>query len=624
MIQIAAFFCTVLGMAVFSKRRFEQALPISLLFAMPILTFLAMGKALSRMDWIAWAVIGGVVLYAGFALAMKRISLPVLGKRFVENILTPGLVCFLIVGAFFLYATKHMTVWSHDDVVYWALEPKLLWVFDGLLNGSQMFDTNFGTYTPGMPVLQWWAMHALGEWQESMLYFVLFMAQVSFLLPLLDKLRWRHAWLIPGICVFLVAFPIFGNLLSYLYLGVDTALGLCFGYTLVAIYRYEKGDDLQFLPIVLGLCALVLIKQIGVVYALTAVLLLPWLTRDKIRKQVGKNLWLAVPFVLAAAWMFFCNLTGRSGVHTSALSTRLAELGQGIFAPPPGVEGLLPALWASLTQIYTGAMVLGTSAWVRIPKIFLLTLFCLIPLILNRFAPNRKLRVFSVYFVLLCVLIIFIQYAGFFTVFYHELPIYVFNEGKDSMVPLMERYLAPLIFAMAMLTICLLSDVFASKPKTLPAHTGKVITLAAALVFVLAINWSILLEVMLPANYANNESAEGMEVKMLTEHEWCTALEGEEDVTVLASLSLETDLYANLRYAFAPIDFVPASASYIQDAESLASVIEHQGITHVYFADEFDALYDIGGSLTEYEEMYPGTLYEVVQGEAGVELVEHY
>ena len=193
MIQIAAFFCIVFGVAIFSKRRFEQALPIAVLSFMLILTLLAMGKVLSWMDWIAWATIGGIVLYAGILFAMKRVSLSALGKSLAENILTPGLVCFLIVGAFFWFATKHMAVWNHDDVAYWALEPKLLWMFGGLPDGGQMFDLNFGNYMPGMPVLQWWGMRAIGEWQESLLYFVLFMTQVSFLLPLLDKLRWKRA-----------------------------------------------------------------------------------------------------------------------------------------------------------------------------------------------------------------------------------------------------------------------------------------------------------------------------------------------------------------------------------------------------------------------------------------------
>ena len=62
-----------------------------------------------------------------------------------------------------------MVVWWGDDAGYWALETKSLWYYGGLVGADQHLALFYGTYLPGMQLVQWWAMHAFGQWSEPVL-----------------------------------------------------------------------------------------------------------------------------------------------------------------------------------------------------------------------------------------------------------------------------------------------------------------------------------------------------------------------------------------------------------------------------------------------------------------------
>lgn len=90
-----------------------------------------------------------------------------------------------------------MVVWWTDDAGYWALEVKSLWHYGGLVGADQHLALYYGTYLPGMQLIQWWAMHAFGQWSEPVLYSSLFITYAAFLLPLFDRVSWRRWWILP-------------------------------------------------------------------------------------------------------------------------------------------------------------------------------------------------------------------------------------------------------------------------------------------------------------------------------------------------------------------------------------------------------------------------------------------
>ena len=183
---ILAFAAVVCGVSVALQRRFERVLAPALCGLMLLLYALAIPRALLWIDGISAAALATVAAGLIYALARRRISMRGLWRRVVQNVFTPGALCFVFLCALFVYASGPMVVWWTDDAGYWALEVKSLWYFNGLVGAQEHLALAFGTYLPGMQLLQWWAMHAVGTWSEPTLYATLFISYAAFLLPLLD------------------------------------------------------------------------------------------------------------------------------------------------------------------------------------------------------------------------------------------------------------------------------------------------------------------------------------------------------------------------------------------------------------------------------------------------------
>ena len=281
MLQWIAFLAVVCALSVALNRRFERVLAPALCGLMLLLYALAIPRVLSWVDWMAPVLLALTVASAIAALALRKLTPRALVARFAKNVLTPGTLCFACLCALFLYASEPMVVWWTDDAGYWALEVKSLWHYGGLVGADQHLALYYGTYLPGMQLIQWWAMHAFGQWSEPVLYSSLFITYAAFLLPLFDRVSWRRWWILPFVLAGMVSFPLWGNALSYIVLSVDTALALCFGYALVRIWKLEPNDRAGLWGIGLSLCAMVLIKQIGILFAWLAIALMlvlgpPW------------------------------------------------------------------------------------------------------------------------------------------------------------------------------------------------------------------------------------------------------------------------------------------------------------------------------------------------------------
>lgn len=242
MLQWIAFLAVVCALSVALNRRFERVLAPALCGLMVLLYVLAIPRVLSWVDWIAPVLLALTVASAIAALALRKLTPRALVARFAKNVLTPGTLCFACLCALFVYASEPMVVWWTDDAGYWALEVKSLWHYGGLVGADQHLALYYGTYLPGMQLIQWWAMHAFGQWSEPVLYSSLFITYAAFLLPLFDRVSWRRWWILPFVLAGMVTFPLWGNALSYIVLSVDTALAVCFGYALVRIWKLEPND----------------------------------------------------------------------------------------------------------------------------------------------------------------------------------------------------------------------------------------------------------------------------------------------------------------------------------------------------------------------------------------------
>ncbi len=630
MLQWIAFLAVVCTACVALNRRFERVLAPTLCGLMVLLYALAIPRALLLVDWIAPAVLALAALFAAGALASLRISPRELASRFAKNVLTPGALCFAGLCALFIYASGPMVVWWGDDAGYWALETKSLWYYGGLVGADQHLALFYGTYLPGMQLVQWWAMHAFGQWSEPVLYASLFIAYAAFLLPLFDRVSWRRSWILPFVFVGVVAFPLWGNALSYIILSVDTALALCFGYALARIWQLKPGDRAGLLGIGLSLCAMVLIKQIGILFALLAIVLMLVLGRWHGHRRAGLcACWLS-PIAILGSWTLFCSLAGISGFHTSSLWSAAGGLLSGSYALPEKAGQVAPsilnAIFAPLTNTgrFSSRLVNDIMALLPLPLGVRLLVIIFLPLCLIRCYPAREMIRISLFSLAATAAYTLVIYGSFFTVFLAEFDMYV-QEDLSNMTLLLERYYAPITLGLGMLAAALVIGAFprllARRWKPLPAVclTLYVATLA------LTVNWSALADDFVPERYIQYDEALGVEGETYMDHYWGEALAGYEGARVLVGLEPNNSFIGLLNYTFAPAQFFCPEWDDLESTEALCARLVEDGITHLIYFDEAGSLYEIALPLAADGELYSWTLYEVLPDEAGgVSLAEYY
>lgn len=630
MLQWIAFLAVVCALSVALNRRFERVLAPALCGLMVLLYVLAIPRVLSWVDWIAPVLLALTVALAIAALALRKLTPRALVARFAKNVLTPGTLCFACLCALFLYASEPMVVWWTDDAGYWALEVKSLWHYGGLVGADQHLALYYGTYLPGMQLIQWWAMHAFGQWSEPVLYSSLFITYAAFLLPLFDRVSWRRWWILPFVLAGMVTFPLWGNALSYIVLSVDTALALCFGYALVRIWKLEPNDRAGLWGIGLSLCAMVLIKQIGILFAWLAIALM--LVLGRWRRQPRAGLWLCclTPLAALGSWMLFCSLTGISGFHTSSLWSTATGLLSGSYSLPEKAGQVAPsilhALFSPLTNTgrFSTRLINDTLALVPLPLGVRLLVLIVLPLCLVRCYPKREMIRISLFSLGAAAVYTLVIYGSFFTVFLAEFDMYV-EEDLSNMTLLLERYYAPVTLGLGMLVAALVIGAFpralAKVWKPLPAICLTLFTATLAL----TVNWSALADDLVPERYIQYDEATGVEGKTYMDHYWGEALAGYEGARVLVGLEPNNSFIGLLNYTFAPARFFCPTWDDLESTEALSARLLKDGITHLIFFDESNELYERAMPLAADGELYSWTLYEVLpDGAGGVSLTEYY
>ena len=603
------------------QRRFEAVLPVVTLALMLALTGLSMAGALAGTDILLATVCVLAGAYAIFERVTGRFRFGTLLKNAGRYGFTPALVGFAALCVFYSAAAQPMAVWWRDDLAHWGLEVKSLWHFNGLVDGARMLNVRFGDYPPGLQVLQWLMMRVGGEWSEATLYSTLFITYAVFLLPLFSGLSWKKAYLLPLMFVFCVAFPTFGNVLSYVFLGIDTSLSLCFGYVLVMIWRHRRGDLFSLLAIALGLCGLILIKQIGVLLAGMAVALYALRKTDRGLKTVAA---LLLPAATLAVWYLYCKAMGLSGYNSSGAFQAVANLFSGTYQPPENAAGVLPALLHALLTRYSGDITLSTAAPWPLPLLFWLIVLPAVPLLLSaaKAQPFQEMRLASLWMLGTGALMIVAIYLSFFTTFYYETNVYTYAQ-QDNMVLLIERYLAPLLLGHGMLALWLTVEAFEQKRLRIARPLPCIAVCTATALVALSTNWALMATVLNPNVYYQNERSIGSEATVRDQEYWGAALDNIPNARVMIDLDSTSDYVKELVYSFAPARFFLSTDINTESTDALVAYLQAESITQLICLQDGSPLQAAAAPLTADGELYSYTLYNVHLADGQVTLEEN-
>lgn len=587
------------------RKRFETVLPVYVSAVILLMYPMAMVRALDAFIWVAAAVAALCVAWVLVRMGVGQGKL--LAQAFAQYTLTPGLLGFTALVILFAAAQSSHVVTATDDIYYWAIEAKSIYVHQGLVDFAHHLSPRFSTYTPGMQLYQWLGAAVAGECSEGLLFVMRATFYAVYLLPLASRISWRKVYWLPLFLLFALAMPALFNRDAYTLLRVDAAMGVCLGYCLIQAWRITQSEQpaaWDIFALSLGLGVLVLTKQVGAAWALMPVSLLFVLSaRRRGALRWARLVAVAVPALTVGSWLWFCTANGLSGAHLNSLNANAASLLSGLFVLPEHWQQLPSALWNAFTLAALPLQPGDTTPLLPLPMLAWVALLVLAPLATafrQPYAPRTGLTL-SLWLLTSFALFILGFVGSFLTAFYGEFSAFI-GDGGQSLQYLMERYFSPYLLGVLLLGITLFMDI-----QTRPARRTALLLTAALLGLGLLSNWPSLYANLFPGAYTPSEP-EDFSIAQ-AENFWVDDLEDPLHAIVLYGIDPTPEKRERLQYALFPVKLVTFYDD-LPDADFLM-LLRGARVTHVLCMDDTNPTYAHAQPFCEDGYMDTFTLYAV-------------
>ena len=316
-IALLSFFTASIIEMIYFKIEFYETIPTNFCGLCIFLHFLAFVNRLSYIDLIELCVIIiGSVIIAKNKDWGKVISIFRQNGRYII------LFCFLIVLVCVGMRNRNIAGW--DDFKFWGAQVKALYYRNGYGTKYTNIASTFGDYPMGTLLIEWWFEHLNGLFAESLLYIGQMIYAIIFLMPLIKKLSINlisSIIVIPIIIAFGTAFTRFG-------IGLEPDRVMAFAYAGALCSVINIGNNrgnhfyqIQFLLIISSIC---LMKSIGVVWALAAVIFYIIYDSEKgYTKLCRGSICLLVILLIWGGWTIYCKQFERTAYLTEILKSNL-------------------------------------------------------------------------------------------------------------------------------------------------------------------------------------------------------------------------------------------------------------------------------------------------------------
>lgn len=598
-VNVLGVLCAAALLSARYRRRLEETLPLTVCLGMLVLFVLGMLRRLNWVDGLSIALLIVTLIWLVFRFVREKAFGTVLFKFLKEYILTPGLVCVAVMAVLFWVLASVRYVIDGSELNYWAVEVKSLWYSNGLVDGAHHCALRFSSYTPGMQLVEWWYLHVFGAWQESIVYFGLFFTRSLMLLPLLRKATFRQWYLMVLYVIGAVMGPTVFSGAVYNALTTDAAMGFFFGYSLFYLWDATKREGNE-LVVGAGLAAMVLTKQIAIVWALAALFFFFWICQGKRQGKFTRR-WvaaLALPLLCWLAWFVFCKVMGLENDLVTTGSNSVQELLQGTYQRPSGTGNILKFITKAffLSPLNRSGDWDGTRAYLGLSMAGWLVVFAGVPLLCRRSiqgeAPLKRgsaavrLAHFSTGLGLAYLLIYIIS---FFTIFSKE--VYRHANNMESIVQLMDRYFVPFYFGMAYLCLGIVTgEMQRLREAGSVAAPRRIFAGLAAVLFAFG-NYQAMWYIW-PSHYMQTHTGENWIAYQRENTSWFLAIPEEErpETRILPASSKATSY---LSYAMVPVSFVGLPPDLLLSCEmsEIEEYIVRHRITHFVAVDKENAAY---------------------------------
>ena len=561
------------------KKTIAWTLPLTVCLAMPVLLALAMARRLSWVDGVAVFVLCVAALWLLRTAVRGSLSFQAVWAHCQQFILTPTLLIFTLLTVFWLYACQNRVPLNMDEFHYWATQVRSLYVSDGLVSGARTCVAGYGSYPPGMQLVEWCYQHAAGGWHEGLLYTACFLTNSLFLLPLTDAIPWKKWWLAPLFALGVVVIPTVFTGSAYAMLATDTTLGVVFGALLFTVWRgRDSRRRFETLMISALTVALVLTKNTGIFWAAGGLIFALCLWRRATKPQKVKQLLLAMipPVCALVAWQVFCAANGLTSVNTGTMLGALRALA----ADPGALANGTLAVWRGTVKMLLLVPANQSLGWDAMRPLLGLSyaawvaLFSLLAWLGGKrgMLPQPAAQRYAWFLLAFAAAYALLFMLSIPTVFAAEASRWATR--RDALLDAVDRYFLPVYYGAAYMGVALLPCAYANSGRRLRffALTG-VLTLT-----LLCANWQTL-ACLTPTGYAARFDTDNGSAWMRQNLPWYSALQNPGDCRVLTPESFPS----SFGYALAPLSFVTCAAD-AGDTAPYAFVekrIDQTAATHV-------------------------------------------
>ena len=253
--------------AVFFDRDIEETIPVTVYVYMLLLYVAGIcGIIAHAVEFLILYLITGIVFFTVLSIRKYKGSfLSAAGKK----LRTPGVWIFLLLCLVSVLLSYHMRVTNWDDLHYWAIFSKDMFVINGVPAGG-MNSSLYRDYFPIVQYLYFCVFKMFGNYRESYMFATNYVLLLISMLPFFR--RYEKQSLTQYICMIITgaAMPAICSYQMFHCLGVDIIMTFLFGQAL--IFTYDKRRDVfyyvRFLTVTLFLT---MSKTTGLIFAAIAI-----------------------------------------------------------------------------------------------------------------------------------------------------------------------------------------------------------------------------------------------------------------------------------------------------------------------------------------------------------------
>ena len=461
--------------AAFFDRETEETIPV-VTYVFMLLLYLAgiAGVIAHAVELLALYIVSGSVFFAALGIYRNKSAGDYL-KSALSKLKSRGIWVFLIFCVLSVAVSMHLRVTNWDDLHYWAIFPKDMYVINGVPTGG-MSSTLYQDYFPIVQYLYFTVFKILGHFSEPAMFAVNYILILVSLLPFFMKKK-EQKELSYLLCV------LFGIILAqvcsyqmYHCLGVDIIMTFLFGSALICIFD-EKKDLFYYLRFISVTMVLTMSKTTGLIFAAIAIAVF---AVENFRSKPKEIAWILLTgsanLVFYYSWKYFCRIKGNTTYLSNVLNSNI-ESEAGIVFPSYTKDTVREFVKAFFMKSLNGG-VLGLSAFAMLIISLVIYIYLL--------KKNReKLRRGLELAVLMCGML------GYLAVMLY-IYLFVFDEWEALSMSSYDRYIATFFGGILCAAIYFISR----------EDIKKILINAALLIFMaVTVNYPFALDTMIPKRF---------------------------------------------------------------------------------------------------------------------------